>query len=367
MDSPNPIPNAPRVTLKDVAREAGVHVSTAWRALSNETYVSAKKRALIREVAQRLGYSPDPMLSALSSYRRSQRPPAYRSTLAWVNNFADRRECLEWPHIRLFFEGARAYAESKGFRLEEFWLREKGMTPKRAREVLLARNIRGLLFAPQPEAGTMLNMDLGAFACVSIGYSISEPRLHVAVNDQHFSTHLCLRRLVELGHRRIGMFSASDTLRRTRHHFESPYHVFQYTIPEESRVPLLLVDGLDEPKNVEQWHQRFLAWVKEHRPSAIICTVGETVEWLRGAGWRVPEDISVATLSVAQDPGISGIDQQEQKIGARAIEFLISIFQAGERGVPETPLRMLVEGKWEDRRTTRKVGPPALEMLKGLE
>lgn len=367
MDSPNPIPNAPRVTLKDVAREAGVHVSTAWRALSNETYVSAKKRTLIREVAQRLGYSPDPMLSALSSYRRSQRPPAYRSTLAWVNNFADRRECLEWPHIRYFFEGARAYAESKGFRLEEFWLREKGMTAKRAREVLLARNIRGLLFAPQPEAGMKLGMDLSPFACVSIGYSISEPRLHVAVNDQHFSTHLCLRRLVEMGHRRIGMFSASDTLRRTRHHFESPYHVFQYTIPQESRVPLLLMEGLDEPRIVEAWHQRFLAWVKEHRPSAIICTIGETVEWLRAAGWRVPEDISVATLSVAQDPGISGIDQQEQKIGARAIEFLISIFQAGERGVPETPLRMLVEGKWVDRQTTRKVGPPALELLKGLE
>lgn len=367
MDSSNPIPNAPRVTLKDVAREAGVHVSTAWRALSNETYVSAKKRALIREVAQRLGYSPDPMLSALSSYRRSQRPPAYRSTLAWVNNFDVRRECLEWPHIRRFFEGARAYAESKGFRLEEFWLREKGMTPKRAREVLLARNIRGLLFAPQPVAGTKLNMDLSPFACVSIGYSITDPRLHVAVNDQHFSTHLCLRHLAELGHRRIGMFSASDTLRRTRHHFESPYHVFQYTIPEEFRVPLLLIEGMDEPRVVSSWRDRFLAWVKQYRPSAIICTIGETVDWLREAGWRVPEDISVATLSVAQDDKISGIDQQEQKIGARAIEFLISIFQAGERGVPETPLRMLVEGKWVDNKTCRRIGPSALDMMKGLD
>ena len=68
--------HVPRVTLKDVAREAEVHISTAWRALSNEAYVSAEKRTRIREIAKRLGYAPDPMLSALSSYRRMQRPPA---------------------------------------------------------------------------------------------------------------------------------------------------------------------------------------------------------------------------------------------------------------------------------------------------
>ncbi len=367
MEKDSPIQPRPRVTLKDVAAEAGVHVSTAWRALSNETYVSAEKRKLIREVADRLGYSPDPMLSAFSSYRRSQRPPAYRSTLAWINNYAVRKECTEAPHMRAYFEGARSYAESKGFKLEEFWLQEKGMTPKRARDVLLARNIRGLLFAPQPSANTHLSIDLNAFACVSIGYSLAEPHLHVTVNDQHSATLLCLKRLAQLGHRRIGMATVSDTLKRTRHHFESPYLIFQNALPQTRRVPLFTIDGLDVKTNTEPWRERFLQWRAAHQPTAIICTFSQAIGWLRDSGMRVPEDVSIATLSCMQQPGWAGIDQQERTIGARAIELLISIFQAGERGVPDTALRMLVEGKWHEGPTVAAVGDPAQEVLAAIE
>jgi LacI family transcriptional regulator len=367
MDKESPISSHPRVTLKDVAKEAGVHVSTAWRALSNETYVSKEKRSKIREVADRLGYAPDPMLSALSSYRRSQRPPAYRSTLAWINNFPVKKDCLERPHIRSFFEGARAYAESKGFRLEEFWLQEKGMTPKRARDVLLARNIRGLLFAPNPAAGTQIAMDLDAFACVSIGYSLQTPRLHVAVNDHHSTTLLCLRRLAEMGHRRIGMATVSDTLRRTRHAFESPYLIFQNALPVSRQVPLFTIEGHIEGSAVSTWRDRFITWYKTHKPTAIVCTFNEGLPWLREAGFRVPEDVSIASLSATVQPEWAGVDQQERMIGARAIEFLISIFQAGERGVPETAMRLLVEGKWVEGPTVAKVGSPAQEVLTALE
>ncbi len=68
-----------------------------------------------------------------------------------------------------------------------------------------------------------------------------------------------------------------------------------------------------------------------------------------------------------QQPGWAGIDQQERIIGARAIELLISIFQAGERGVPETPLRLMVEGKWREGPTVQKVGDPAQQLLRALE
>jgi len=367
MENESPILPQPRVTLKDVAREAKVHVSTAWRALSNETYVSPEKRKLIREVAERLGYSPDPMLSALSSYRRSQRPPAYRSTLAWINCYPVRKECMDTPHLRAFYEGARAYAESKGFKLEEFWMLEKGMSPKRARDVLLARNIRGLLFAPQPAANTFLSMDLSAFACVSIGYSLEEPRLHVTASDQHAVTLLCLKRLAMLGHRRIGMATASDTLKRTRHHFESPYLIFQNAMPVARRVPLFTIEGLSEAHNIERWRQRFLQWYDAHRPTAIIGTFTEALTWLKDAGIKVPEDVSLATLACMQQPGWAGVDQQEKLIGARAIELLISIFQAGERGVPETALRMLVEGKWQEGPTVRAIGEPANDVLGSIK
>lgn len=357
----------PRVTLKQVAAEAGVHVSTAWRALKNDTYVEATKRARIREVAKRLGYTPDPMLTALSHYRRRQHPPAYQSTFAWINAWPQSRHAHEPEHLKAYYAGAESFANSMGFRLEEFWLNEPGMNPRRAREVLQARNIRGLVFAPFPSPGARLSLDLESFSCVALGYSISTPRLHVIANHHHRSTLLCLRQLVELGHRRIGMVSASQTLSRTEHSFESPFCLFQSLQEESQRVPLFVIPGPDEPANVNTARASFLAWFDRHRPTAIISTVSEVRDWLAALGLSFPADLSLVTLSRIHDPEWSGIDQQERLIGARAVELLISLFQSGERGLPATPLRLLIEGRWIDHGTTRSLGPAATDLLERLD
>jgi len=132
-------------------------------------------------------------------------------------------------------------------------------------------------------------------------------------------------------------------------------------------MPLFTIEGQSESATIDPWRERFLKWREKHQPTAIICTFSEALPWLTEAGLRVPEDISITTLSWMQQPGWAGIDQQERIIGARAIELLISIFQAGERGVPDTPLRLLVEGKWKDGPTVRTVGEPAKELLAALE
>ena len=355
-----------RVTLKQVAARAGVHVSTAWRALKNDTYVEPAKRARIRALAKELGYAPDPMLTALSNYRRKQAPVAFQSTLAWINNFPVREEGRELLNIAGYHEGALRFATQMGFKLEEFWLAEPGMSSKRARDVLLARGIRGLVFPPQPNAGTALSLDVEPFASVAIGYSLSSPRLHVVANHQHNATLTALRELARLGHVRIGMVAATETLRRANHSFESPYHFFQSVQEEQHRVPLLAIPGRDEPRNLVNARSPFLAWYERHRPTAIVSHVGEVRTWLEAVGHEVPGKVSLATLSRVFDRDWSGIDQQESEIGRRALELLVSLFQGGERGAPATPLRLLVEGRWIEGATTRRIGPPAEELLEKI-
>ena len=63
MTRPTPRP----ATLHDVAREAGVAVSTVSRALTLPDRVSATTRAHVQEVAQRLGYRPNRIARALPS------------------------------------------------------------------------------------------------------------------------------------------------------------------------------------------------------------------------------------------------------------------------------------------------------------
>ncbi len=57
------------VTLQDVAREAGVAVSTVSRALTQPERISPPTRARVQEVARRLGYRPNRIARAVVSGR----------------------------------------------------------------------------------------------------------------------------------------------------------------------------------------------------------------------------------------------------------------------------------------------------------
>jgi LacI family transcriptional regulator len=62
------IPRNPNtITLADVAREAGVSLKTASRALNDEPYVSEKTAARVRGVIARLGYRPNELARSLKA------------------------------------------------------------------------------------------------------------------------------------------------------------------------------------------------------------------------------------------------------------------------------------------------------------
>ena len=86
-----------RVTIYDIAEKVGVsHVAVAL-ALRNDHRVSEKRRIEIQKVAAEMGYVPDPMLSALASYRSQIRPAKLQNALIWLNHW-DQPEQLRGAH-----------------------------------------------------------------------------------------------------------------------------------------------------------------------------------------------------------------------------------------------------------------------------
>jgi DNA-binding LacI/PurR family transcriptional regulator len=55
-----------RVTMREVARRAGVHCTTVSRALLRDPTIPADTRDRIRRLADAMGYAPDPLVSALN-------------------------------------------------------------------------------------------------------------------------------------------------------------------------------------------------------------------------------------------------------------------------------------------------------------
>lgn len=340
-----PTPPAPRVTLRDIARRAGCHYSTVSLALRDRPGLPAATRARVRRVAAELGYRRDPLLAALANYRRD---PAgkYRATLAWVTNFPTRAGWRDEEIYREYFQGAREQAQALGYRLQEFWRREPGLTAERASRILAARGIEGLVVAPQPWPAEPLTLEWERFSAVTIGYSVVAPALHMVCPNQYRCLKLAMERLAARGYRRIGLVMRRASDERVDHNWLAGYLVGQQALARRDRLPPLLTAAWRDAE--------FAAWLQRHRPDAIISKCAEVWPALKKLGVRVPRDLGVAMLTqVKPGRGPAGVNEAPFDVGAAAVDYVAGMLQRNERGVPAGPRRVLIEGRWVDGATVR--------------
>jgi LacI family transcriptional regulator len=190
-----------RVSLGDVARAAGVCKGTACNVLLNRPGPSKKTRERIRQIAMKLGYSPDARATI-----RMQKVQAARTKdllpIAWLNTHGQKNAWHEFRFFTPYYEGASARAMQLGYRLEEIWAYQPGMTMRRISQILFQRGIEGVIVT-QPASHVRLNWDY--LAAVSLEGNLLAPRLHRAMTDRSFNLLLALRAVKRFGYRRIGI------------------------------------------------------------------------------------------------------------------------------------------------------------------
>jgi LacI family transcriptional regulator len=332
---------ARQITLKDIAGKSGVSVMTVSRALHNHPALCPETRARILQAAERLGYRPNPMVSALMRYRRTGRPTSTGLTLAFITQFSTRDGWKESPINREFFEGAKAAAQQHGYHLEEFWLREPRMTAQRLSQILQTRNVLGLLLAPLPVPLGHLRLDWDKFSAVALGYSLAWPSLNRVVDEQFHSLRLAWHRLRKLGYHRLGLALRARSDQSAHHHWTGGFLMEQQTMPPSERVPMFVVPDLE-------WQEAtFQNWVKRHRPEVILSLHEEIPDWIRHMGLGVPQDMGFAHLNCPDTSGnCAGIYHNGRDVGATAIDLLVDMLHRNERGIPRLPRWVLVEAAW---------------------
>lgn len=345
-----------RVTLRDVAVKAGVHHTTASRALKDDPRVCAETLAKIKAIAEEMGYMPDPMLSALNAYRHASRSSQYHGTVAWITNNANRDGWRASTCYQLYFQGAREQLTRHGYNLEEFWLREPGLTARRASQVLLNRGIRGLLICPLEISRGHLSLQWEKFSALSFGYSLVRPKLHLFSAAHYRAIITCMRELRAMGYRRIGMVTSYDMNQRMDRMWTAAYNAEVPALPQGKSIPILLLG--EHPRSSHMldasYHPQVWKWYRTYKPDAIITPTVPVYEWLTEEGVRVPKDVAVVNASIHQGEHVSGLVEPSREIGRAAADFLVGMLQRGEYGVPSTPQRVLLEGTWFAGKTTGK-------------
>jgi LacI family transcriptional regulator len=335
------LPNMiPQVTLAQIAEAAGVSSMTVSRALRNQPRLAKETRDNILRIAKELEYRPNPLVSTLMQYRRQRNQTQQGLVLAFLTCFPERGGWRKIKHHAELFEGAAEAARQRGYRLEEFWLREPGMTGRRMSEILYSRNIPGLLVPPLPYAFGHLRLEWERFSAVAVGYTLARPVLHRAVTDKFRGMRMAVHHLWKRGYRKIGLALRESMDNRVANQWVGAFLVERQHRPMGEFPMLVLPD--------HSWQQKALAeWFDTARPEVIVTHHEEVPEWLRAAGHSVPEEVGICHLN-CPDEQFAGMNQHSQALGRAAIDLVVTLLQCNERGVPPAPQSILVDGVFQE-------------------
>ncbi|MEM6822091.1 MAG: LacI family DNA-binding transcriptional regulator [Verrucomicrobiota bacterium] len=338
----------PRPTLQTIADHAGVSRMTVSRALRFDKSIPEETRNRILAIAQRLNYRPNPLISALMSDIRSRQPANSGARLAFLTATSTE---FAWKKMKFYAElhrGVVGRAGELGFGIETLWWTEPGMTGKRMTQILRARGIEGIVIGTLPSENESMDLEWDLFASSALGYSLIDPNIHRVASNQFHAIQLALKKLENLGYRRIGLAIPPDMDRRMDHAWRAGFfnhHAEALRLGGE----LLFSDRRDR--------KSFIRWMKRVRPDAVIGIDSVLKEWLEESGYHVPEDVGFVTLidPSSKERHLACIHRDYRGMGAAAVDLVFGQLQSNERGIPQRPYTVLVEAEWRAGSSVREV------------
>jgi len=330
------------MTIRELARLAGVSHSTVSRALLDNPRLSAKTRQRIQALAKKHGYQPHPMISKLMAQLPQIRKIA-RSTLAVVTTDYDWQNAIFPSQI---YAGIKERAAELGYSVEEFRM-PAYQSSRRLSDVLYSRGIEGLLIFPLKRDMGHLSLIWPRFTSVAIGRSLARPNLHRVSWSHYENFMLAARHLRHLGYRRVAMALMPGLRTKAGDSYMAAYSLLDRAIPVKERIPIF-----DEPTFRTGDITR---WLRTYQADAFVCNYAPTHLDLARHGFKIPEELGYVTLDcLSAPPEVSGIHQHPQKVGAAAVDMLTANLHRNERGLPEFPTLTFVQGTWSQGKTVRK-------------
>ncbi|MDX2111298.1 MAG: LacI family DNA-binding transcriptional regulator [Verrucomicrobiota bacterium] len=351
---------ADRISLRQVAREASVSLATVSMALRGDTRILPATRELVLAAARRLGYEPNPTLSALAQQRWQTTGKFGGNILAVVYHdkgaeklSRDAAYFSPEPLPSYQQPGVAAYASKLGYGVETFNLATYPNGRALGR-VLHQRGIRGIILAPLYEPIHEPAIEWAHFSVVSLGASLFQTPFHTVDLNCHDQIMLALERIINLGYRRIGVVLLRHSINLI-HDEEREGACLVAATKWKSlgvKIPLLLHTA---DLSSDAFQDRYVAWFKKHKPECILGFSNGYKERLTlGPRLRCPEDFGFASLHLMGDTdniNCAGIPINDTERGRYAVYLLDLLLRGKETGLPLHPIVHKVGFEWRDGAT----------------
>jgi LacI family transcriptional regulator len=349
-----------RPSLADVAREAGVSVATAGRALGNYGRVREDLRVSVQQVADRLGYSPNVVA-------RSMRSGGTRS-IGFVG--AD----ISNPFFATAMRGICDVAREEGYEAILVNSDDRIDTERNAVRVLLEKQIDGIVVAPTSvtDVEHLKRAQDQGVPVVLLDRHIPMLNTDSVAIDNEAAAREAVEHLLALGHRSIGVLASVDPE-------EGPELITgpggrELTVHGVARPSIERIRGFVQAMagygivpgrghvryspigNVEQAHQQARALLAQrNRPTAVFAADNVATQGLftaaRSRNLTIPNALSLVGFddldwTTLVDPPLTVVSQSPMDAGRIAAERLFARIQGDDNPAEQImlPTKLLIRG-----------------------
>jgi LacI family transcriptional regulator len=313
-------------TMVDVARIAGVSISTVSHVLNGTRHVEPETRDRVLKAIEQTSYRQDALARAM---RRSQ-----TDSIGLVLSDVGEPAFAEMMH------GVQESAYADGMTLLVANSDETAERELRAVRTLLERRVDGVVLARVADSSDEVMDELTkAGVPVVLMDRLAGLRVDQVGTENRSSMRELVDHLVGHGHRRIVAVVGDTRVSPLRERLEGFNDaVRSIGLAEEDQAVLL------SSSKTEDLSDRLAAVLREHRPTALIaCSThlaAGALTVVRRLGMAIPSDLAFATFDGFPypelfEPHITTVRQPGFEVGAAAVRLLISRI-GGSAGDPST-------------------------------
>lgn len=310
---------AVHVTLKDVARHAGVSPKTVSRVVNHQGEISSETRTRVQSAIQALGYRPNILARSLVY----QRTNAIAVVASGIEYFGPSRTLL----------GIDQQANALGYSLFLSLLHHPDNADvERILDELVARRVDGIVWAV-PEIGAnhdwVSSLPLSNVPPIVFLSMASRRDLSIVAVDNRSGARLAAQHLIAQGRRRPGIITGPLTWWEARERLTGWKDALRAAALPASRT--LVAEGDWTPASGERAMAQLLAVTP--KIDAVFCSNDQmalgALGVLHHAGMRVPQDVALVGFDNIPEsefflPPLTTIYQQVVDIGRIAVQELHS-------------------------------------------
>ena len=343
--------------MVEIAQSLGVSPSTVSRALRSDPRISAETRQRVEEAAEKVGYRPNPLVSALMASRRRRGGAGEVDVIALVTNYGGRESWRSKDVCRWEFEGIQSRAAALGFKVEVFPLSEYRGSHERLQTTLRARRIRGVLLGFSRDDSEQLPFQTEGFAVAGLSAYFRSVAVDRANFHGFYNVQLALDQMWQLGYRRPALVVPELNNQISNNLWSGAFLDWQRRLSKPDRCEPFIPSDSDG-------QAQFDTWLAANRPDSLLVYKAPVRQLLAKHRLIVPDDIGLAYLYRTSDEmgRAAGIDGNLSAVGAAALDLVVEKLNANVTGSSNHPKEVLIKGTWHGGATLPPRIRPTSEM-----